>query len=323
MKCRICENTENNESFLVKEMMYGSQKGFIYFECSDCGCFQILIPPDDQELLYPSDYYAFKTATSRIASFKRLLMLKKDRYILFKRGRIARIIYARYRDVLFEFMGAMKIKGSSSILDVGCGAGNLLCYLCDLGFTNLTGVDPFAQKTSNSAMRILKTSLCDFESDEKFDVIIFNHSFEHIGDQFETLRKVAALLSHTGRCLIRMPVKTEYIWDRYGVDWGQIDAPRHFLIHTEKSFELLTQKAGLVVESATFDSFYYQFVASEQNKKGIPLVSDQSYFANRRNSIFNAQQIRAFNKLSRELNQKRQGDQAVFCIKVSERSNQT
>jgi len=66
---------------------------------------------------------------------------------------------------------------------------------------------------------------------QKFDLIISNHSFEHISDQLETLLKVRKILSENDVCLIRMPVKAEYIWNRYGANWVKIDAPRHFLIH--------------------------------------------------------------------------------------------
>ncbi len=36
-----------------------------------------------------------------------------------------------------------EIKFRDRILDVGCGNGSLLAQLLKIGFTNLTGVDPF------------------------------------------------------------------------------------------------------------------------------------------------------------------------------------
>ena len=43
---------------------------------------------------------------------------------------------------LLDLMGNAQIRTDSRVLDVGCGAGNLLDYLQDLGFTDLTGIDP-------------------------------------------------------------------------------------------------------------------------------------------------------------------------------------
>jgi 2-polyprenyl-3-methyl-5-hydroxy-6-metoxy-1,4-benzoquinol methylase len=39
-------------------------------------------------------------------------------------------------------MGNAQIRTDSKVLDVGCGAGNLLDYLQDLGFTDITAIDP-------------------------------------------------------------------------------------------------------------------------------------------------------------------------------------
>lgn len=61
--------------------------------------------------------------------------------------------------------------------------------------------------------------------------ILFNHFLEHTPDQLETLQKVSRILADDGVCLVRIPVKTESVWKMYGVDWVQIDAPRHLFIH--------------------------------------------------------------------------------------------
>ena len=39
-----------------------------------------------------------------------------------------------------------------------------------------------------------------------------------------------------------IPVKSQTIWEKYGVNWSQIDAPRHFFLHTIKSFKILCSK---------------------------------------------------------------------------------
>ncbi len=46
-------------------------------------------------------------------------------------------------------------------------------------------------------------------------------------------------------CLIRIPIKTEHIWNLYGVDWVQVDAPRHFYIHRVNVSKISWQKRNI------------------------------------------------------------------------------
>ncbi len=45
--CRICENTEHNTTYEVREMMLGLRDMHTYFECAECGCLQIANVPEN------------------------------------------------------------------------------------------------------------------------------------------------------------------------------------------------------------------------------------------------------------------------------------
>jgi 2-polyprenyl-3-methyl-5-hydroxy-6-metoxy-1,4-benzoquinol methylase len=326
MICRICNNPDKNRTFLIKEMMFGSEEAFTYLECSNCGCLQILNPPSEIKEAYPSNYYSFQKAGSRAGGpqnlIKHALSKKKDHYALFKKGILARLIHAAGdTHALFDLMGNAQVTTSSKVLDVGCGAGSLLGNLQDHGFVNLAGIDPYAQDYSGPGIRIQRKTIEELGDNLKFDVIVFNHSFEHMPDQPATLRKALALLCGNGVCLIRQPIKTEYIWNRYGTNWAQIDAPRHYTIHTLKSFKLLLKRTDFVIEDIIFDSWIFPFVASEQNAQGIPQNAQESYYVDSKRSIFNAKQIKKFKQLSKQLNIAKQGDQAVFCLRKKDRAS--
>lgn len=221
----------------------------------------------------------------------------------------------RYPNPLFDIVSKVKIKHNSRVLDVGCGAGDLLYSLKEVGLKNVVGIDPyFNEEVIDGDVKIFKKTIHELPDSEKFDLIVFNHSFEHTPDQLDILLKVRRILSEDGACLIRMPVKTEYIWRRYGVNWVQIDAPRHFFIHTLKSFELLAKKSGLAIKDVIFDSTELQFWGSEQYKKDIPLMAKNSYSVNPKGSIFTKMQIEEFKKMAEELNMREQGDQAAFIL---------
>lgn len=314
MICKICGNSENNKEFQIREMMFGFRDKFTYFECSKCGCLQIAEIPKDMGKYYPSNYYSFKKGESN-NFIKQTLKKRRDEYVLFKKGLIGKVVCMRYPNPLFDILSKVKIKHNSRILDIGCGAGNLLYSLKEIGFKNLVGIDPYInEEFIDEDVKILKKTIHELPDSQKFDLIVSNHSFEHIPDQLDTLLKVRKILSKDGACLIRMPIKTEYIWNGYGVNWVQIDAPRHFFIHTLKSFELLVKKSGLSIKDVIFDSTEFQFWGSEQYKRDIPLKAENSYALNPKNSIFTKIQIKEFKKMAKDLNKKKEGDQAAFML---------
>lgn len=312
MICKICRNSEDNTFVHVNEMMFGFRDKFTYVECSKCGCLQISAVPENISKYYPSNYYSFRTESNPI---KQMLKTKRDRYLLLKKGHIGKIVCNMYPNLALEAIGRIRLRRAARILDVGCGAGDLLRSLRDAGFTNLTGIDPYIEKdTTDGAINILKTTVHGLPEDQKFDLIISSHSFEHISDQLETLTAICKLLSDKSVCLLRIPVKTEYIWNRYSVDWVQIDAPRHLFLHTLKSFNLLVKQSNLSIREVHFDSTGFQFWGSEQYMRDIPLLSANSYKVSRSKSIFSAKQIAQYRKKARELNANQQGDQATFYL---------
>jgi SAM-dependent methyltransferase len=203
---------------------------------------------------------------------------------------------------------------NSKILEVGCGRGELLRWLQSLGFREVLGMDPHIAEENKCNVRIIRDPISKIAEDQTFDLVIFDHSFEHIKEEKETLNDVRRLLTPTGTCLIRIPVKTGYIWDKYGVNWAQIDAPRHFYLHTLKSIEILCRQAQLGINRVVFDSSEFQFWASEQYKMDIPLRSEKSYVNNPTSSMFTGDQISQYKALAAKLNGQQQGDQAAFYL---------
>jgi 2-polyprenyl-3-methyl-5-hydroxy-6-metoxy-1,4-benzoquinol methylase len=314
--CKICGNSENNKEFKIKEMMFGFRDEFTYFECSKCGCLQIMQIPRNMEKYYLSNYYSFKKL-DKTNNFIRIILRRRRRdiYAFFKKDFIGKLLHKKYPNILLEVFGRLKINYNSKILDVGCGAGNFLYSLNKIGFKNLVGVDPYLREsTKERGVEIYNKSIHELPDNQKYDFIMFDHSFEHIFKQLQALIKVYKLLSEGGVCLIRVPIKTDYIWNYYGINWVQIDAPRHFFLHTLNSFELLVKKSGLSIKDIVFDSTEFQFCGSEQYIKNIPLAAENSYSKNLDKSIFTKKEIEEFKKRAKELNMKKQGDQAAFFL---------
>ena len=209
---------------------------------------------------------------------------------------------------------AQWIRPQSSVLDLGCGDGALLKSLYGLGFKSLTGVDPniSSDKYFDDNFRIVKGELDDISGN--YDLVMFHHSLEHIPDQIGALVAAKKLLAPNGRCLIRIPIIDKFAWREYGLNWAQLDAPRHLFLHTEFSVDRLVDRAGLKVVSAIFDSNEFQFWGSECLSRSIPLVDPITGLPSAESEKIRKQNIHFWQKKARELNTLNDGDQICLLL---------
>jgi len=314
MECKICHNTENNRQHKPKEMMLGLRDEHPYFECSECGCLQIESTPENLADYYPDNYYSYQQTQSNNPLKKQLINLR-DSYATNGKSLLGHLIHAVSPSPKLHTLQRLKLDRSSRIMDIGCGAGNLLYSMREIGYRNLLGIDPFNNKDIEyeNGLRIEQKSI--HEAGGEWDLIMFHHSFEHVYDQHEVLQKAHELLVSGGNCLIRIPTVSSYAWMHYGLDWVQLDAPRHLFLHSVDSMRQLAEKNGFVLEQVVYDSNALQFWGSEQYKQDIPLRDKRSYADGLADSIFTSSQIREFEKRAKELNAHDQGDQAAFYLR--------
>lgn len=311
IQCRACEATIDVSSprVQVPEMMFGSRDPFLYTVCRACECLQICTPPTDLSLYYPPSYYSFD-APGHGNVLRRTFRNARNRYALTGSGYMGRILGSvlpfPYPDVRTA-LGMVGKHGATRILDVGCGAGWLLRDLRSAGFEHTLGIDPFLDRdtTSEGGVRVLRRSIQ--ELDGSFDLIMFHHVLEHVPDQIATINSVGQHLEPGGVCLIRIPLASSYAWERYQEHWVQIDAPRHFVLHTARSIEALAARAGLRLVLVRYDSTAFQFTGSELYKRGIPLVEMDGQFTRR--------ELRRYGRLAQRLNAEGRGDQAAFIFR--------
>jgi hypothetical protein len=105
-----------------------------------------------------------------------------------------------------------------------------------------------------------------------------------------------------------------FAWEKYGVNWVQLDPPRHIFLYTERAFRDLAERAGFIVERVVYDSETFQFFGSEQYIKDIPLTDPRSYRGVISESIFTQSQIDEWEALAAKLNAEGRGDQACFYL---------
>jgi len=320
MECRICKNTDHNIHYDVREMMLGLRSLHGYFECAECGCLQISEIPENIQGFYPSDDYYSYDKVEAGTGIKGFLIKKRDLYAATGKCLLGKIMQSFQPHDKLPSLRHANVTLDSKILDVGCGAAHLLHSMKEAGFKNVLGIDPFNKDEINydNGLNIKKKSIHDLAVKDKqgdWDLIMFNHSFEHVFDQQEVLEKTYQLLKPGGTCMIRIPTVTSWAWRSYGIDWVQLDAPRHFFLHSIKSMQLLAEQTGFTLDDVVYDSFAFQSWGSIQYQQDIALHDENSYAVNPEKSPFNADDIREFEEHSKELNASKSGDQAAFYLK--------
>ena len=317
MTCKVCNNSEGNKAYEVKEMQFGLRERFTYFQCSKCECLQIAEVPADMSSYYPSNYYSFLSSSPEKSQnpIIRWIKTQRNRYAVSGRGIPGRLFHKFFPAGKLRMLSRIGMTEESAILDVGCGSGTILYDLKELGFRNLLGVDPYINEDIEyrNGLKILKKDI--HEVGGKWDLIMFHHSFEHIPDPLETMLSVSELLTAGGVCLIRIPTASSYAWERYRENWVQLDAPRHFFLHSVRSIELLSEKTGLSLERIEYDSNEFQFWGSEQYVRDVPLYDPKSQSFGPSRSLFSREEMAGFRRKATELNLKNQGDACAFFLR--------
>jgi SAM-dependent methyltransferase len=316
MHCRICGNLTANQGFQAREMMLGRRDAFDYFACSGCGCLQIAEFPPSMARYYPPNYFGVRAASSPIPPWAYTMFEMPEVMALARTLPRAELVQTLVGRAVTRYLPDLPT--DARILDVGCGTGSFLHALHSLGYRHLAGVDRFIPQSLShpSGVSVRKGTIHDLlpapgAAAAQWDAILFHHSFEHLSDPLDSLRAVARLLAPGGFCLIRIPVGQSAAWERYGVDWVQLDAPRHFFLHTPTSIAHLADQAGLRLDRHFCDSSSFQFYGSELYRQNVPLSRANPGRA------FTPDQFAAFAAEAAQLNASGRGDQAAFYLTPS------
>ena len=315
--CAVCGDVQSRR-FTAREMMFGLRERYDYAECARCGCLQQLAVPEDLSSLYRESYYSFRNTLPprdgrTVAAIKRVrapLLLRAPAPL------VDELVYRRLIPSPFMWLAGLGLRMSSSVCDVGSGNGVHLVWMRRQGFSRLEGFDPFIAGDVQVDGAIPIRQLGVDQIPGGWDLIMLNHSFEHMPRPGETLERLRELLNVGGSIVIRVPVADSWAWRAFGTDWVQLDAPRHLFLHTRRSIEILGERAGLQVSRVFFDSYAFQFWGSEQYRRGIPLRDPRSYGEDPATDLFTPAEIADFERRSVELNRQAAGDSAGFVLRA-------
>ena len=314
--CIICHNTSNNQVIVLKELQLGLGEEFNYQLCGNCGSMQLLNPPADLSRYYPNeDYYSFSSGIKKLKK-PGYLRTAKTNYLLYGKNKLTgSLLSIGYKlPEFYTWMLNSKAQLNDAILDVGCGSGMLLGKLYKMGFTNLTGIDPFINEEHDyGEVKILKKEIDNM--DGKFDLIMMHHALEHMADPLKAMKKAWSLLNKKKYLLVRIPIMGNYGWNTYKEFWAGLDAPRHLFIPSEKGMRMLAEEAGFELVESEYDTVDYLIWCSEQYKSGMSLYAKGSHMLDKKNSSFTKEQIKEYKSILADANKKNYGDTAAFYLR--------
>lgn len=211
--CKFCSASSFQTVYdRIKDWEYGVEGDYSYVRCSDCSGVQ-LHPFPTLDLLknaYHIDYHGYIASTAKGFFFAFLYAIK-------------------------EFLLKKKLKKlqlhNAKVLDIGCGCGEFLSRLKEIGASETVGIDfneHAVEEAKKRGHRVYKGLFQDFESPGNyFDLIVLNNYLEHTTDPKGEIAKAYALLKPGGTLMGEVPGFDSVERRIFGRFWGGNHVPRH------------------------------------------------------------------------------------------------
>lgn len=136
-------------------------------------------------------------------------------------------------------------------LEVGCGSGELLRALMQMGWeTEGLEWDPLAAENArrNTGLPVMVGDLRELKiSSESFQLVVLHHVIEHIDDPVATLGRIAELLAPGGRVVLVYPNPDAFGASLFRVHWAHWDPPRHLVFPARSALNGVAQLVNLTL----------------------------------------------------------------------------
>ena len=216
--------------------------------------------------------------------------------------------------------------GIKSILDVGCGSGNLSLKLIDKG-CQVDCVSPgiliteYARNRMQGNCHVFESTYEDLKTDKRYDIVLFSESFQYINLE-QALQKTFSVLNKGGYLLICDFFKTEAVGESFlggghrlkkfynivsqysftkvkDIDITKETAPNHEIVND------ILQKVGFPIWNLVLDYLKQRYPLISKllhwkfRKKQVKI--NQKYFSGKRNpenfSIFKSYRFLLYKKV--------------------------
>jgi len=248
VKCIVCDN---DQEFRKLSPELCSTNNWL---CSQCGI--VFIPREQGK---NNEYYkegGYYTNSPNLAG--RRLLTSKHLLLQSAKDRVEII------DKLLP--GALKDK---SVLDVGCGYGEILGYLKARRNCRVVGMEP-SPDTGNAGKEFFGIDIIpalfgdwDFRG-EQFDVVICNHTLEHVDDPKRFLNLLKERVKPGGMLYLEVP---NIMWPSGGFTLDAFLYHEHLQTFSVRNLAMLLKKCGFTVRAFS-DKQFLRFVCAADGASG-------------------------------------------------------
>ncbi len=264
--CDLCKSDRANVVLSQRDLLLSvSDEEFSIVRCLDCGLMYLNPRPAPDEIgdYYPAVYYPPVAKKNGAAAPKAVRGVK--RWLLedfygypgvqlpgWKRS-IRRLVLWPEK-IRREFRGrhAFPWRGQGRVLDVGCGVGGNLKTLQEQGW-EVYGIE-ISEKAANHARALVGDTIHTGTLETArfaagtFDLVLMNHSLEHLFSPTDALRKVSSLLSDQGLLVVTVPNAGSLEAALFKSWWFHWDPPRHLYHFDKERLVALLSYVGFSVE---------------------------------------------------------------------------
>lgn len=248
--CAVCANTGGTIAITVGDAATGQRSSVI--ECDECGLRRLDPRPSDAALsiFYADDYYSY--VGRRRSPLKQYVWDRlRDEHSGVRPApvglrRLARAA-ARWQ---FDTNIDLSDQRRPRVIDVGCGYGDLLMFLqsrgCSVLGIELDGRAAVAGRELGIPIEPRPLAELALEPGS-VDIVIMQHSLEHIADPSETVAEIARVVRPGGQLHISVPSGAAAGLRLERDRWGALSYPLHFWFFTPESLSRLLLEHGFDV----------------------------------------------------------------------------
>ena len=243
--------------------MHGLPGEFGVHVCQRCGTGLTtpVVPADELGSLYPAEYVAYGLPTRPVL-----------------RALATGLFRLRYRRALRRVpLRLLSEQTPGRLLDVGSGRGDLGLVAAELGW-DVTGLEPAVGAAEAARGRGVRTevgTLDDAELEPPYDVVVFQHSLEHVANPLAALERAHGLLVPGGTVLVTVPNFGSWQARRFRDAWFHLDLPRHRSHFTEEGLRSVLIHAG----------FGNVRRATSTSADGLPMSVEYRFLGRRRRGL--------------------------------------
>ncbi|MDH4480565.1 MAG: class I SAM-dependent methyltransferase [Rhodoferax sp.] len=136
----------------------------------------------------------------------------------------------------------------AKLLDVGCGDGAFLEAAQAAGW-HVTGIDFDAKAVAAARLRGVQVICGDLDvlkdNAGGYEYITCSHVIEHVHNPSRLMSQMRVLLAPNGRLWLQTPNLESIGHSIFGVNWRDLDPPRHLCLFTPKCLRMLVNASGL------------------------------------------------------------------------------